>query len=218
MNIDLLNTFIPPLKFSKSIRVHCENPEQFVQLCSIIAEKKQYHSITFIQEDARKTNFTDISIKYHSIKESNEVCYFTEMNVLKIDKVIPGIRIIYIGDLNVVQELLQSPTFYPGAILDIDIDLDYELGKSEKDILCENEFSLLNMMINSESQIRNLEMEYHIGCLSGMRAININSLLRLMILVCCGIETANNIWSSFLTQELYDPRLLCLIAKFTCKN
>lgn len=223
MNIDLFDKFpLSCLKFSKSIRAHYENFEQFVQLCSIIAEKKQYHTIHFNQEDARKTNFTDISIQYHSIKRINEVCYSSEMNVLKIKKTILGIRFIIIDDLDVFQKLLQSPTLYPGATLDIDIDLDYESSIEKKNLSTKNELTVLDMMIQSESPLRNLDIKYYVGNLGGMRELNISSLLRLMQFVCCGLNVRDqsqrtfnhSLWSSFLTRELYDPRMLGLIAKF----
>ena len=144
------NDFAPilhlkPTNLTRSIRIHHENSEQFVQLCSIIARQKQCHNIIFTQEAIRRINFTDIRTQYDSAKERDEIVATSSMNVLKIDKSIPGIHYISISDLDIAQELLRSLTFYPGAVLLFGLGCGLS---NQEDNLHKNEFSLLNMMIN----------------------------------------------------------------------
>jgi hypothetical protein len=74
----------------------------------------------------------------------------------------------------------------------------------------------LNHLLNSTSKIRNLTVYFIDDFLDQKEELSLNVLLRLMRIVCGGILRLEDrdIWNAFLTQELYDPRILGLISEF----
>lgn len=73
----------------------------------------------------------------------------------------------------------------------------------------------LNHLLNSTSKIRNLTAYFINDYLDHKEELSFNILLRLMRIVCGGLSSEDkDIWNAFLTQELYDPRILGLISEF----
>jgi hypothetical protein len=96
---------------------------------------------------------------------------------------------------------------------------EVQSGKSSKSQeLCKNYLVMLQRLLTSESRLRNLDN------VVGRFGHRVGELLRLMRLICLGLNTSQrdlneeneenqNILSTFLTKDLYDPRLLILIAQ-----
>lgn len=93
---------------------------------------------------------------------------------------------------------------------------EVQSGKfSRSQELCKNYLVMLQRLLTSESRLRNLD--------NVVDRFNhrIRELLQLMRLICLGLNTSQrdlneenqNILSTFLTKDLYDPRLLILIAQ-----
>lgn len=72
----------------------------------------------------------------------------------------------------------------------------------------------LDFYLASESPLRNITFENYE--LLDKYNNNLNILICLMRLVTSGLIGGKNMWSSFLTENLYDPRLLILISQLAC--
>ncbi len=91
----------------------------------------------------------------------------------------------------------------PGAT----VEHHYRSGHKKE--IHKNYFILLHDLLKSESMLRNLN-----NVVTTKNAIRITELLSLMKIICLGLVDESDL-NSFLTRELYDPRLLITIAEFT---
>lgn len=90
----------------------------------------------------------------------------------------------------------------PGAT----VEHHYRSGHKKE--IRKNYLVMLHDLLKSESMLRNLN-----NTLTMKNAMRITELLHLMRIICLGLAD-DNILNSFLTRELYDPRLLITIAEF----
>ena len=91
----------------------------------------------------------------------------------------------------------------PGAT----VEHHYRSGHKKE--IHKNYFILLHDLLKSESMLRNLN-----NVVTMKNAIRITELLHLMRIICLGLADESDL-NSFLTRQLYDPRLLIMIAEFT---
>ncbi len=191
------------------------DPSEFTSLTAELKFSTFERLVHFIQQSKTENSYITLTFNRSitdTFEANAEVCRYSDSSFV----------------IHIHVELKEGQSLTIPNIDEVNIDLKYLSTKPDIDfpqaivkLLCDSssrnqlEPKALSILLNSTSKLRNLPFFYTSLHDNNDEELKLNFLIRLMRLVCCGMSEENsNIWSTFLTKELYDPRLMILIARF----
>lgn len=210
LNPELIGTF----------KIVSRSSEDFIKLCHKL-QNKYSHMISFsddfqsyIEDDERLINFENqdeiFALTVLEFRSEDQFNFVVESFILRqqCDSQIPGISTIELWSEMEINYQFDCP----GATV---VHRYFPLRQKNRMtgattlIPQSKHYSrLLQNLLRSESPLRNLN-----NIITPYDGVSISELLHLMRITCLGLVD-DGIMNYFLTRELYDPRLLYLIAKF----
>lgn len=190
------------------IKIISRSGEEFVKLCNQL-QHLDHHTIYFSTNfrwyanvDEKLEDFED----YDSIFSLTIVEFGTQTKSEAKTAIFRNKCVEQIPRINHIDLWNEKEMYYqldcPGAT----VEHHYRSGHKKE--IRKNYLVMLHDLLKSESMLRNLN-----NTLTMKNAMRITELLHLMRIICLGLAD-DNILNSFLTRELYDPRLLITIAEF----
>lgn len=196
-----------------TIKIISRSGEEFVKLCDQL-QNVNHHTMSFsanfqwyANNDERLEDFDDHNSIFAltTIEFGTQNQFQTEPDARTVifkngcSEQIPRINHIDLWHAEEMNYQLNCP----GAT----VEHHYRSGHKKE--IHKNYFILLHDLLKSESMLRNLN-----NVVTMKNAIRITELLHLMRIICLGLADESDL-NSFLTRQLYDPRLLIMIAEFT---
>lgn len=202
-----------------TLKIVSRSSEDFIKLCHKL--NKSSHTLSFsddfqlcIEDDERLINFENqneiFALTVLEFRSENQFQLDVETFIFRhqCDSQIPGVSTIELWDDVDVDYQFDCPGakvihhYFPSRETDITTGKITVIQKSKK------YSQMLQSLLLSESPLRNLN-----NVVSPYDIISVSELLHLMRITCLGLVT-DGILNYWLTRELYDPRLLYLIARF----
>ncbi len=210
LNPELIGTF----------KIVSRSSEDFIKLCHKL-QNQSHHIISFsenfqscIEDDERLINFENqneiFALTVLEFRSENQFQLDVETFIFRqqCDSQIPGVSTIELWSEMEINYQFDCPgatvvhRYFPSR------QKNRMTGKTTLIPQSKKYFQMLQRFLLSESPFRNLN-----NVIPPYDSVSVSELLHLMRITCLGLVD-DGIMNYFLTRELYDPRLLYLIAKF----